>query len=113
MKTLLPMLGAALALGFASSALAQTSNEALYSRYHQAIETARLCLDATFDQGDIDRMAAVINDKIDHDIGAKRLNLMRQAQQDAKALVQAKGCEAPDVQDLLGLYERDLAPVVD
>ena len=93
-------------------ALASPETEAIYSRYHQAIEAAKLCRDLTFDQGDIDRMAAVIHDKVGHDIGAKRLSLLTQAQEDARQLVQDKGCESSDVQTLLGLYDSDLAPVV-
>lgn len=96
----------------ATPAAADTANEELYSRYHQSIQVARRCLDITFDQGDIDRMAAVIHQKINHDIGAKRLNLMRQAQRDADALVDAKGCESPEARSLLDLYRKDLAPVV-
>ena len=93
-------------------ALASPETEAIYSRYHQAIEAAKLCRDLTFDQGDIDRMAAVIHDKVGHDIGAKRLSLLNPAQEDAAQVVQDKGCESSDVQTLLGLYDSDLAPVV-
>jgi len=91
---------------------ASPESEATYSRYHQAIETAKLCRDLSFDQGDIDRMAGVIHAKIGGDIGAKRLSLLTQAQEDARKLVQDKGCESSEAQALLGLYDSDLAPVV-
>jgi hypothetical protein len=96
----------------ATAALASPETEATYSRYHQAIEAARLCRDLTFDQGDIDRMAGVIHAKIGHDIGAKRLSLLTQAQRDAAALVESQGCEGGEVEALLGLYDAELAPVV-
>jgi len=109
------LFGAAL-LGLAllpGAALADSANEALYSRYHEAAEAARLCRDLTYDQGDIDRMAAVINEKINHDIGAKRLSLLSKAKRDARSLVEAEGCGDEKVLELLALFDRDLAPVVD
>jgi len=97
---------------FATPAFAASENEQTYSRYHQAIEAAKLCRDLEFDQGDIDRMAGVIHAKIGGDIGAKRLSLLTQAQQDARQLVQDKGCESSQVEALLALYDSELAPVV-
>jgi hypothetical protein len=97
----------------ATAALGSPETEATYSRYHQAIEAARLCRDLVFDQGDIDRMAGVIHAKIGGDIGAKRLSLLTQAQRDAAALVDSKGCESAEVTQLLALYDSELAPVVD
>jgi hypothetical protein len=93
-------------------ALASPETEATYSRYHQAVEAARVCRDLTFDQGDIDRMAGVIHAKIGGDIGAKRLSLLTQAQEDARKLVDDKGCESSEVEALLALYDAELAPVV-
>ena len=93
-------------------ALASPESEAIYSRYHQAIEAARVCRDLTFDQGDIDRMAGVIHAKIGGDIGAKRLSLLTQAQEDARELIDDKGCESGEVEALLALYDAELAPVV-
>jgi hypothetical protein len=97
----------------ATAALASPETEAIYSRYHQAIEAARLCRDLTFDQGDIDRMAGVIHARIGRDIGAKRLSLLTQAQRDAAGLVDTQGCEGSEVTQLLALYDAELAPVVD
>lgn len=88
-------------------------HEALYARYHQAAELARICRDLEFDQADIDRMAAVINGKVAGDIGAKRLPLLTQAQRDARALAESPGCGSAAAQDLLALYDADLAGAVD
>ncbi len=110
------LLSAALVLPFLALALpaaADSEAEALYSRYHEAIEVAKLCRNITFDQGDIDRMAAVIHDRIGHDIGAKRLSLLTKGQRDGDEVVKKHGCESDEAKDLLGLYDADLAPVVD
>ena len=101
-----------LVIAAAVPALASPETEAIYSRYHQAIEAAKLCRDLSFDQGDIDRMAGVIHAKIGGDIGAKRLSLLTQAQEDARRLVEDKGCDSSEVEALLALYDSDLAPVV-
>lgn len=110
---LAPLAGLALFAAAGSVAAQESEAEALYGRYHQAAEVARLCRELTFDQADIDRMAAVINGKIGNDIGAKRLPLLTQAQRDGRALVEGEGCDSAGAQDLLALYDRDLAPVVD
>lgn len=110
MRTLALALGALIAA--VTAVLASPETEATYSRYHQAIEAAKLCRDLTFDQADIDAMAGVIHAKIGGDIGAKRLSLLTAAQRDAQKLVQDKGCESSEVEALLALYDSDLAPVV-
>lgn len=111
-------LSAALVLALSVPALsgplrAESAAEALYGRYHQAIEVAKLCRGVDFDQGDIDRMAAVIHEKIGHDLGAKRLKLLTQGQREGRALVETAGCESPEALDLLALYDQDLAAAVD
>ncbi len=106
-------LALALSLPLAATARAETAAEALYGQYHQAIEVAKLCRGVEFDQGDIDRMAAVIHEKIGHDLGAKRLKLLTEGQRQARALIEAKGCETPEALDLLALYDQDLSAAVD
>ena len=86
--------------------------EALYGRYHQAIEAAKLCRDMSFDQDAHSRMATVIHAKIDHKIGAKRLKLLTAAQRDAQALVNAEGCDGAGPSELLALFDADLAPAL-
>ena len=95
------------------AAAADSAAEALYSRYHQAIEVAKLCRGIVFEQDDIDAMAAVIHGKVGADIGAKRLSLLTAGQRAGKDLVGSKGCESSEAQELLALYDADLAPVVD
>ena len=112
------LLAAAAALSFplalmaAAPASADSASEALYSRYHQSAEVAKLCRNLEFDQADIDRMAAIIHAKINHDIGAKRLSLLTKAQRDGRALVQQEGCDSASAQELLALFDSDLASAV-
>ena len=86
--------------------------EALYGRYHQAIEAAKQCRSLDFDQDAHSAMAGVIHSKIQHKIGAKRLSLLTKAQQDARALVDKEGCKGAGVGELLALFDADLAPVL-
>ena len=93
-------------------ARADEAAEALYSRYHQAIEAAKQCRKRSFSDEDQARMGGVINGKIKHQIGAKRLSLLTKAQRDARNLVQKQGCSGSDVSALLALFDQDLAPAL-
>ena len=93
-------------------ARADEAAEALFSRYHQAIESAKQCRTLDFDQDQQARMGGVINAKIQHRIGAKRLSLLTKAQRDARALIEKQGCSGSDVSALLALFDQDLAPAL-
>lgn len=86
--------------------------EALYSRYHQAIEAAKLCRDMSFGDSEHGLMSDAINAKIQHSIGAKRLSLVTAAQRDAQDMIDQDGCQGAQVGELLGLFDRDLAPAL-
>lgn len=86
--------------------------EAAYSEYQQSIEVARKCRKLKFDQDQELAMGGVINGKIQHKIGAKRLSLLTAAQRDARKLVKKKGCKGTEATRLLGLFDRDLAPAL-
>ena len=108
------LLAAVLAMPLAVSPVQadQAEAEALFSRYHQAIESAKQCRKLSFDHDAQARMGGVINAKIKHKIGAKRLSLLTAAQREARALIQKQGCKGSDVGALLGLFDRDLKPVL-
>lgn len=91
---------------------AEAEAEALYSRYHQAIEAAKQCRHMSFDQAAHDRMAAVIAERIDHDIGGKRLPLLTTAQRETRDMVKQHGCDDSRITELLELFDADLAPVL-
>ena len=96
----------------ASVARADEASEALYSRYHQAIEAAKQCRKLDFSDEAQARMGGVINAKIKHRIGAKRLSLLTAAQRDARALIKTQGCAGNEMSALLALFDRDLAPAL-
>ena len=105
---------AGLAIGLAGlPALAgEAEAEALYGRYHQAIEAAKQCRKLSFEQPQHSAMAGVIHAKINHKIGAKRLSLLTEAQREARALIDSEGCQGPGVSALLALFDSDLAPAL-
>ena len=105
------VLSASLIVQAPAGALADDA-EAQYSRYHQAIEVAKLCRDAKFDQAAHDAMAGVINGRIGNRIGAKRLSLLTAAQRESQALVDREGCKGAGAQGLLALFDSDLAPAL-
>ncbi len=90
-------------LGAAPAAAQQdeSEEEAIYSRYHMAMEVAKQCRKLTYDEQDHNNMAEVINDKINNAIGAKRLRLLTAAQRAGRALVEDQGCDNPEAEDLL------------
>ena len=103
----------ALCLALATTAAADEAEaEALYGRYHQAIEAAKQCRKLSFDQPAHSAMAKVVHAKIRHKIGAKRLSLLTGAQRAARALIDDEGCKGPGVAELLALFDADLAPAL-
>lgn len=104
--------GALLGTSLGESAQADETAEALYSRYHRAIEAAEQCRKRSFSDEDQARMGGVIDAKIEHRIGAKRLSLLTRAQREARDLVQKQGCSGNDVSALLALFDQDLAPAL-
>ena len=110
---LIAALSLALSAGVGQDVRADDSaEEALYGRYHQAIEAAKLCRNLTFDQAAHSSMATVIHAKINHKIGAKRLSLLTAAQAEAQETVERQGCSGDDVTALLALFDADLAPAL-
>ena len=103
-----------LAAGSTSGARAadEAELEAVYGRYHQAIEAARVCRKLDFDQAAHSKMAGVIHQRIQHRIGAKRLSLLTAAQGEARDLIDKEGCKGASVEALLGLFDKELAPAL-
>lgn len=95
-----------------SLAMAFSGAEDTYSRYHKAAEVAKLCRGLDYSSSQIDAIAGVIASQLSEDIGAKRLSLLTAAQRDAHDLVDSQGCDSSEAQELLQLFDRDLAPVL-
>jgi hypothetical protein len=105
-------LAALVAAGVAGgAALASAQDMAgTFSKYYQAIRATELCRDTAIDSAQWHKIATFIDTKVNHEIGAgERLTLIETAKTDARKLVDAKGCEHQAVQDLLKVYDDELA----
>lgn len=96
------------ALGTVQPLAADEAAEQAFSRYQQAIEVTKQCREIGFSDGEYERMGTIINQKIDHQVGAKRLSLLLAAKKDAKKLVEAKGCDSSEAAELLKIYDNEL-----
>lgn len=97
-----------LALGSVQPLAASEDAERAFSRYQQAIEVTKQCREIGFSDGEYERMGEIINKKIDHEVGAKRLSLLLAAKKDAQKLVEAKGCDSTEAAELLKIYDNEL-----
>lgn len=98
----------ALSLTFLKPLAASGEAEEAFSRYQQVIEVTKLCRQIGFSDDEYERMGEIINQKINHDVGAKRLSLLLAAQKEARKLVEAEGCEGAGVLELLDVYDTEL-----
>jgi hypothetical protein len=116
---------AAIAMVFATSVNAATSDEAMFMRYHQAIYAASECEDLPLYQhgpGDPNgpaaqdlhvTMATVIDSRVGQSIGAgEKLSMIDQAKRDAQDLIADTGCDSPEVVDLRTLFHAELEPAL-
>jgi len=108
------ILAALVLIGSAAAGRADDpNNEAIWKKYWLAIDVQKQCNNVAFSQAQYDAMVHVINQKISYDLGAGvRLQLMSDASSEAYDLTFKYGCNSQQVMDLLALYNRDLAPVV-
>ena len=88
-------------------------HEAIWKRYWLAIYTYQRCNEVDFSQAQYDAMVHVINQKVQHDLGAGvRTMLMSDAKSEARDLTFRYGCNSPEAAVPLTFYKSDLAPVV-
>jgi hypothetical protein len=81
-----------------------------YSNYYESIYTTQLCRDTQIDAAGWKKLAGYIDNKVNHEIGAgERLTLIETAKSDARKLVDSKGCAHQMVQDLMKVYDSELA----
>lgn len=95
-------------LGAVQVLAANENTEQQFSRYQQAIEVTKQCRQIGFSDGEYNRMGETINQKIGHEVGAKRLSLLLAAQKDARKLIESKGCNSAQANDLLKIYDTEL-----
>ena len=82
--------------------------EGMFNRYQQAIEVTKQCREIGFSDAEYERMGKIINEKINHEVGAKRLSLLLAAKKDAKKLIGSKGCDSSEAGDLMKIYDSEL-----
>lgn len=115
-KTLIgTAMAAVFSLGVGTATAAETpitGNEQTYVLYHKAIAAAERCRDLEFDQQQHSAMAKVINSKIDHDIGAKRLNLMATANNEVNERTSGGCAGKDDVAEWLAIFDAELKPAL-
>ena len=81
-----------------------------YSKYYEAIYASELCRNTQIDAAGWKKLADFIDNKVNHEIGAgERLTLIETAKSDARKLRDSKGCAHQSVQDLLKVYDSELA----
>lgn len=95
-------------LGVFQPIAANENAEQQFSRYQKSIEVTKQCRQIGFSDGEYERMGEIINQKIGHNVGAKRLSLLLAAQKDARKLVKSEGCESSAANDLLQIYDSEL-----
>lgn len=115
-KTLIgATLAAVVTLGLGAATAAEppmTENERTYVLYHKAIVAAERCRGLDFDQQQHSAMAKVINSKIGHDIGAKRLNLIATANNEVGARTSGGCAGKEDVAEWLAIFDAELKPAL-
>jgi len=81
-----------------------------YSKYYESIYASEMCRDTQIDPAGWKKLADYIDNKVNHEIGAgERLTLIETAKTDARKLKDSKGCSHQMVQDLLKVYDSELA----
>lgn len=120
------LLALLLALPGQSARADDATDEALFTRYHQAIHAAAYCEHERLEQDGADdpdaaeaqeaqeRMAAVINSKIMGAISAgRRLSLIEEAKAEVDQVVASQGCDSDQAKDWLALFYSDLEPALE
>jgi hypothetical protein len=84
----------------------------VYARYHMAIRAAELCRGLRADDGIWRKWSSYLDRKTHYELGAgERLSVIEGAKDDTTVMVRRRGCADGDVQDLLALYDSELAPL--
>ncbi len=105
-------LAALMAVGIAGASAAAIASDlsGTYSKYYEAIYESQLCRNTQIDPAGWKKLADYIDSKVNHEIGAgERLTLIETAKTDARKLRDSKGCSHQLVQDLLKVYDSELA----
>jgi hypothetical protein len=97
-------------IGASAAAIASDDLSGTYSKYYESIYLSQQCRGTEIDAAGWKKLADYIDNKVNHEIGAgDRLTLIETAKTDARVLKQTKGCDHQSVQDLLKVYDSELA----
>jgi len=105
-------LSAMVAVGSMGAAIAANASDlsGTYSKYYESVYESQLCRNTQIDAAGWKKIADYVDNKVNHDIGAgERLTLIETAKTDARKLKDSKGCAHDSVQELLKLYDSELA----
>ena len=98
-------------LWIGAAAADDTEMEAKYRAYQEAIQATERCEKREFTPAEQNALGEEINFQVDGAIGAgKRLTIVEEAKKSMNDLIFRRGCEDPDVQARLMLFESELAP---
>ena len=87
--------------------------EGVYLHYQQAIHAEAVCKQRDFGTDDDTRLASYIEGKVHHRVGPdKRLTLIEQARLEIDQLVEQRGCDSPEIGELLAVFQAELAPLL-
>lgn len=103
---------AVMTVGIAGASVAAIASDlsGTYSKYYESIYATQLCRDTQIDAAGWKKLANYIDNKVNHEIGAgERLTLIETAKTDARKLKDSKGCSHELVQELLKVYDGELA----
>jgi hypothetical protein len=89
--------------------------EAAYSRYQSAIFAAKRCEKVSLDQQQHQVLADYIHAQIQDQLSSgRRLSLTKAAELEIKSLTnKGKRCNRPEIDELLAIYDDELAPLLE
>ena len=116
-RTIRRIAGAALGLVIvpaAAAAVPMTNDmDLIYGKYQMAIRAAQLCRGAPDSDAAWRKWSGYLDAKTNHELGAgERLSVIEGVKRDITYLVRRRGCDTPSIQDLLALYDSELASLL-
>jgi len=97
-------------MGASIAAIASDDMSGTYSKYYESIYLSQQCRGTQIDPAGWKKLATYIDNKVNHEIGAgERLTLIETAKTDARVLKTTKGCDHQLAQDVLKVYDSELA----
>jgi hypothetical protein len=98
----------------AASAAPMTNDmDLIYGKYQMAIRAAQLCRGAPDSDAVWRKWSGYLDEKTNHELGAgERLSIIEGVKSDVTYMVRHEGCDSPPIQDLLVLYDSELAGLI-